>query len=82
MFALCEVQVHEGTTMRTVYEIQVKIKGEWRSIRPSGGSPYQYKTEREAHRMLLMTYPDKLRSDRLSGDETVRTYARQIVDNG
>jgi len=41
------------------YEMQIKMDGKWSSIRPTGGSPYQYDTEREARRMLKMCYPDQ-----------------------
>ena len=44
-----------------MYEMQIRIKEknikEWVSIRPTGGSPYQYETKQEAMNMLNICYP-------------------------
>jgi len=55
-----------------MYEMQVKIKvgnnpcnqKQWVSIRPTGGSPYQYQTEADAQRMLNICYPDVLNEEK------------------
>jgi len=45
-----------------MYEMQIKMRVknqltyEWVSIRPTGGSPYQYETQQEALNMLNICY--------------------------
>ena len=49
-----------------MYEMQIKIEKTdkatgrkyqaWSSVRPTGGTPYRYKTEREAREMLGICY--------------------------
>ena len=41
--------------------MQIKIGGEFKSIKPTGGKPYQYETKRVAERMLRICYPDHVR---------------------
>jgi hypothetical protein len=46
------------------YQIQVYIwkngEGDWKSIHPTGGEPYEYTNKDEAMRMLRMCYPDQV----------------------
>ena len=42
-----------------MYEMQIKIAGEWVSIKASHESePYRYETYEEAERMLRICYPN------------------------
>lgn len=51
-----------------MFEMQIKIEDEWKSIRATGAKePYRYETRREAERMLDICYPDQRREDRLDG---------------
>jgi|TARA_R100001086_G_scaffold183474_1_gene102326 hypothetical protein len=56
------------------YQIQVYIwkngEGEWKSIHPTGGEPYEYTDKREAFNMLSMCYPDDVNFGNLN--KTVR----------
>ena len=42
------------------YEFQIKVRKDrgmqWVSVRPTGGQPYQYDTETEAHQAADMCY--------------------------
>jgi len=42
------------------YYIEVKIKGEYEKIRPSGGKPYEFKTREEAWSTARTCYPDQI----------------------
>lgn len=58
-----------------MFQMQVKIADQWRSVRPSGGEPYEYATVEEAAAMIRMCYPDQLREDRLeAAAERVRIF--------
>ncbi len=51
-----------------MFEMQIKIDGEWKSIKKTGAEhPYQYSAREEAERMLDICYPDQRREDRLDG---------------
>jgi hypothetical protein len=51
-----------------MFEMQIKIKDEWTSIKCSGEkTPYRYETKEEAERMLDICYPNERREDRLDG---------------
>lgn len=51
-----------------MFEMQIKIDGEWKPIRQSEAKePYQYEIRAEAERMLDICYPDQRREDRLDG---------------
>jgi len=43
----------------TSYEMQIKVRDKWVSVRPSGKTtlPYRYETEEEARYMLDICYP-------------------------
>ena len=51
-----------------MFEKQIKTSDGWKSSRPTGGTPYQYKTRDEARRMLEITYPDQCVEARLQSD--------------
>ncbi len=46
-----------------MYQFQVKMYDEqkkehvWKSVRPTKGKPYEYKTHKEAFNMMKMCYP-------------------------
>ena len=46
--------------MTIKYEFQIKVRKDrvmqWVSVRPTGGTPYQYDTESEAHQAADMCY--------------------------
>jgi hypothetical protein len=42
------------------FEMQVKMDGEWESVKPSRNSAYTYTTEQEAAEMLDKYYPDQI----------------------
>lgn len=44
-----------------MYQIQIKIDGKFKSIRPTGGEPYQFDVWLKAHQTLKMCYPDHVR---------------------
>ena len=56
------------------FGIQIKIKGEWLNVAPTGGDPYRYATKPEAEHILWICYPDQLRTQRLGGEVTVRVH--------
>ena len=42
------------------FEIQVKVEGEWKSVKPSDSEkPYRFNTRLEAETSLKMCYPDQ-----------------------
>ncbi len=46
--------------MQVLVENHATHKKEWKSVRPTGGQPYQYETREEAQRTLEMCYADAL----------------------
>lgn len=60
------------------YEMQVLVsttmngEQEWRSVRPSGGTPYRYETREQAESMLRTCYPDECVQIRLGAEPMVR----------
>jgi len=41
------------------FEMQVKVNGEWESVKPSRSSAYTYTTQQEAVEVLDKLYPDQ-----------------------
>jgi len=63
----------EGDLLNAVWVMQIKnTDGEWKSVKPTGGDPYEYQTPEEASGMLQMCYPDACLLNRLGGDGGAR----------
>lgn len=43
--------------VKTTNPISCEIVENWKPIRPTNGAPYEFKTEREADRILHICYP-------------------------
>lgn len=62
------------------FQMQVKVRDQWTSVRPTGGEPYEYATAEEAAAMVKTCYPDQFRADRL--DHTAKRVRVLDVSTG
>lgn len=51
-----------------MFQMQVRVKGKWESVGPTGGEPYEFDTREKACRELNSCYPEQCRIARLDHD--------------